>query len=259
MSYAGNGCGEYVQETTYRYVGYGGDFDQTRPRDFTCIITSCGLLALLLLIPLLLWLLMPDTSTREPFDCTTREVWSPAKQSYCCANYGVGCPTTQRLTNPPTIPPTPPTTRPTFPPTLPPTGPPTVPTQPPTHGPVDPYNCAVDPETTWTPDKKAWCCRIHHLGCPTMMPTVAPPAPDPYNCEDGFANWQAGWSVGKKAWCCAHHGKGCPNNIGCGTTKAPYDCNAGFANWQVGWSVAKKAWCCQHESKGCPPAAGGCA
>merc|ERR1712160_62640 len=93
----GCGQGEYVQETTYRYVGYGGDFLQSRPRDFTCIITGCGLLALLLLIPLLLWLLMPDTSTREPFDCQTREVWSPAKQSYCCANYGVGCATTQPL------------------------------------------------------------------------------------------------------------------------------------------------------------------
>merc|ERR1712194_287968 len=120
------------------------------------------------------------------------------------------------------------------------------PTVPPTQGPVDPYNCAVNAEYTWSAAKKAWCCRIHHLGCPTNMPTVPPPQPDPYNCADGFSNWQAGWSVAKKAWCCAHHSKGCPGGGGCGTTRAPYDCNAGFSNWQAGWSVAKKAWCCQH-------------
>merc|ERR1712214_171735 len=89
------------------------------------------------------------------------------------------------------------------------------------------------------------------MGMPTM-----PPAPaDPYNCADGFANWQAGWSVPKKEWCCRVHGKGCPGQQagGCapvGTTSAPYDCNAGFANWMAGWSVAKKAWCCQNAGKG---------
>jgi len=258
MSYVGSGQGEYLQETTYRYVGYGGDFDQTRARDFTCIITGCGLLALLLLIPLLIWLLMPDTSTREPFDCSTRDVWGPAKQAYCCANYGVGCPTTQPQTVPPTPGPTPITNPITSPITIPTTWAPTQPTVPPTQGPVDPYNCAVNAEYTWSAAKKAWCCRIHHLGCPTSMPTAPPPQADPYNCADGFSNWQAGWSVAKKAWCCAHHSKGCPGGGGCGTTRAPYDCNAGFSNWQAGWSVAKKAWCCQHGGKGCPTA-GGCA
>merc|ERR1712037_964258 len=83
---------------------------------------------------------------------------------------------------------------------------------------------------------------------------------DPYNCADGFANWQAGWSVAKKEWCCRVHGKGCPNQGGgCVTSSEPYDCDAGFANWMAGWSVAKKAWCCANRGKGCPPAAGGCA
>jgi len=227
MSYVGCGQGEYVQETTYRYVGYGGDFLQSRPRDFTCIITGCGLLALLLLIPLLIWLLLPDTTTCEPFDCRTREVWGEAKKAYCCLNYGLECPTTNPIISTPK-----PTPRPVPVPT------PSPPTPP--------------------PGKKAWCCRIHHLGCPTNGPTLPPPVPDPYNCQDGFNNWQAGWSVGKKAWCCAHHSKGCPSGGGCGTTKPPYDCSAGFWNWQHGWSVAKKAWCCQHESKGCPQG-GGCA
>merc|ERR1719428_1948023 len=49
MSYVGCGQGEYIQETTYKYVGCGGDFDAVRPRrDFTCLITTCCLLSLLL-------------------------------------------------------------------------------------------------------------------------------------------------------------------------------------------------------------------
>merc|ERR1711957_567334 len=90
---------------------------------------GCGLLALLLLIPLLIWCLMPDTSTIVPwFDCSGNgnPVWSPAKHAYCCANYGLGCPTTQPIPNPPTPPPT--TQINTFPPT----NPPTQPTFPPT-------------------------------------------------------------------------------------------------------------------------------
>merc|ERR1712113_945415 len=76
---------------------------------------------------------------------------------------------------------------------------------------------------------------------PIVMPAPQPVAPaDPYNCADGFANWQAGWSVPKKEWCCRVHGKGCPNQGGgCVTSSKPYDCNAGFANWMAGWSVAK--------------------
>lgn len=269
LSYVGGGQGAYAQETTYKYVGYGGDFDVVRPRrDFTCLILSSGL-GLLLLLPLLSWLLSGPT-TSLPFDCDAgfanwESLWSMEQQDYCCTTTGRGCtrPTTAFPETTPTAPPTP---FPTPPPTPPPTPAPPV-------GPVDPFNCAVDDERMWAADKKAWCCRHHHRGCPPtaappvvmpIAPPVMPIAParpaDPYNCADGYPNWQAGWSVGKKAWCCRIHGKGCPPQAGgCGTTSPPYDCNAGFANWMAGWSVAKKAWCCQNGGKGCPPAAGGCA
>jgi len=285
MSYVGCGQGEYMQETTYKYVGCGGDFDVVRPRrDFTCIITGCCLLSLLLLLPLLYWLLAGISTTSLPFDCNDgfvnwMSLWSAEKQEYCCTTTGRGCTTLPTTAFPATSPTVPPTPFPTQPPTPPPTPPPTVPpTQPLTRPPTgDPYNCAVGAESSWEAGKKNWCCRVHHLGCPptappptappmiltlppVVLPPTAPPAPaDPYNCADGFANWQAGWSVGKKAWCCRVHGKGCPQAPGgCETTSLPYDCNAGFANWMAGWSVAKKAWCCQHGGKGCPPAAGGC-
>jgi len=284
MSYVGVGQGQYSQETTYKYVGCGGDFDAVRPRrDFTCLITTCCLLSLLLLIPLLLWLLSGTISTGL-YDCESgfmnwESAWSPAQQEYCCTTMGRGCTTTQPATFEP-VPTQPPTPPPTMPPTPPPTPPPTAPrpiAPPAPSGPVDPFNCAVDPENTWKADKQAWCCRIHHRGCPQpiappvplpmpvpmpVLPQPAPPA-DPYNCADGFSNWQAGWSVGKKEWCCRVHGKGCPNSGGgcapVGTTSPPYDCNAGFANWQQGWSVAKKAWCCTNAGKGCQTAVGGCA
>merc|ERR1719251_666620 len=96
---------------------------------------------------------------------------------------------------PPTPPPTPPPTQPPTPP----------PTRPAPSGPVDPFNCAVDAESTWAADKKEWCCRIHHRGCPPtapppfvpvlppVMPTAPPPPADPYNCAEG---WPIGWLDG---------------------------------------------------------------
>merc|ERR1712244_169417 len=95
ISYVGTGQGSYIQETTYKYVGCGGDFDAVRPRrDFTCIITTCCLLSLLLLLPLLLWLCSGPT-----YDCSTGAAtyetsWSLAQRQYCCSSTGIGCPTT---------------------------------------------------------------------------------------------------------------------------------------------------------------------
>jgi len=263
LSYVGSGQGSYVQETTYQYVGHGGDFGRPR-RDFTCIIC---LSSLLLLIPLLCWLLSGSSSSL-PFDCEAgfgsaaiiENSWSQAQKDYCCMTVGRGCATTAlpetTITVPPTPFPTPPPTPPaTRPATLPTTRPPAPPTAAP--GPVDPYNCAVGTYFGWDQAKQTWCCNHHHIcGQPTEPPRPA----DPYNCQDGFANWQAGWSVAKKEWCCRVHGKGCPNQGGgCVTSSEPYDCDAGFANWMAGWSVPKKAWCCANKGKGCPPAAGGCA
>merc|ERR1712079_210646 len=79
---------------------------------------------------------------------------------------------------------------------------------------------------SWDGAKQQWCCRIHHV---CGQPTQAPAPADPYNCQDGFANWQVGWSVAKKEWCCRMHGKGCPNQGGgcvggaVGAPSEPYD------------------------------------
>merc|ERR1719145_475767 len=89
--------------------------------------------------------------------------WSQAQKDYCCMTVGRGCATTALPETTITVPPTP------FP-----TPPPTPPATP--SGPVDPFNCAVDAEDTWAADKKEWCCRVHHRGCP---PTAPPPRPIP--------------------------------------------------------------------------------
>merc|ERR1712027_280627 len=68
----------------YKYVGCGGDFARPR-RDFTRLITTCCLLSLLLLIPLLLWLLS-GSATSLPYDCESgfaqwETTWSSAHRA----------------------------------------------------------------------------------------------------------------------------------------------------------------------------------
>merc|ERR1719296_658812 len=171
MSYVGCGQGEYIQETTYKYVGCGGDFDTVRPRrDFTCLISTCCLLSLLLLIPLLCWL-MSGMATTVINDCAAGvdwEVnWSEEQKQFCCATTGVGCPPTEQPTAPATLPPTPPSTPPPTPPPTPPRPlpprplPPTLPPAP--TPPADPFNCAVGEYPGWFPAKQTWCCTNHHI------------------------------------------------------------------------------------------------
>lgn len=241
--------GAYVEDINYRYVGYGGDFDVRRRSGLGFLLPACAGFLLLSMLPLLLWWLLQPVG----YDCdasfaTWEASWSKGKRAYCCEEFGRGCerptrPTTALPETTPTVPPTP-------------------------HGPVDPFNCAVDAEEVWVPAKKDWCCKVHHKACittpppmilPPMPPTAPPHPPDPYNCAEGFANWQAGWSASKKDWCCKVHGKGCGTPSGGCSTSAPFDCDAGFGNWMRGWSVAKKTWCCAHEGKACQHDAAGCA
>jgi len=182
MNFVGAGRGEYILESGYKYVGYGGDFGRPR-RDFTCLIVLLTLLSLLLLIPLLLWLF------RDPgMDCETgfercQYAWSQPKQTTCCTTMGRCC------AKPVVLP------------------------APVDDGEVDPFNCADDWnewQAGWSCDKKRWCCNIHGKGCP------APPEGDDqaplassYDCNGGFANWVKGWSVNKKNWCCTNKNLGC--------------------------------------------------
>jgi hypothetical protein len=68
---------------------------------------------------------------------------------------------------------------------------------------------------------------------------------EPFDCEAGYSNWEAGWSNGKKVWCCENKHVACSSE--------PFDCSAGYSNWQAGWSLAKKKWCCANKVMACQP------
>merc|ERR1712037_405298 len=86
-----------------------------------------------------------------------------------------------------------------------------------------------------------WCCTNKKMGCAT-----AEAVSEPYDCDAGYSNWEAGWSSDKKEWCCANKNMGCAEAV-----SEPYDCNAGYSNWEAGWSSDKKEWCCSNKNMGC--------
>lgn len=256
MSYVGCGQGEYVQETVFKYVGYGGDFDVNRPRrDFTCLITTCCLLSLLCLIPLLCWLFGGGSSTSLPFDCQAGLMsfetgWSLEKKDFCCETQALGC-TTVPLTTvfPATTPTQPPTPFPSPVPFVPiprpfipvprPFIPVPKPTVDPNLPPPDPWNCATGVESQWPEAKKTWCCDVHHKACPpTAPPVTMPPTPPPFVPVGPVPYVPVGPVVPARP-------------------ADPYNCAEGYANWMAGWSVPKKEWCCKVHGKGCPGSGGG--
>merc|ERR1712039_311368 len=68
MYYVGCGNGDYMAQSTYRYVGYGGDFSNVRRRrDFTCLLTTL-LLSMLLLLLAWWWLAPVDECFEDQQD-----------------------------------------------------------------------------------------------------------------------------------------------------------------------------------------------
>jgi len=195
LRYVGGGHGAYQTETSYRYVGYGGEFSNVRrSRDFTILICASALL----LLGLLSWLFWPTSSK---IDCVIgRENWqyhwNADKQSFCCRTTGVGCPT--------------------------------IPQPAPLPGAVDPFNCAsgyLNWKGGWSVSKKQWCCNVHGKGCPENGEGwEAQPAAE-YDCNAGFENWVKGWSIPKKQWCCQKVGTGC---IGSGAQNTAQAASQGF-------------------------------
>jgi len=191
MRYVGHGYGSYIQDQTYRFVGYGGGgsfSNVARRRDFTCCISICSLLTCLLLSALL-YLLWPATNDCDVGRENWQLMWSQNKQDFCCRTENIGCRAVP-LPAPPEPPPAP-------------------------SGPVDPFNCAdgvLNWKAGWSVQKKQWCCRIHGKGCPENGEGWAAVPAAQYDCDAGFANWVKGWSNVKKVWCCQNARKGCPGS-----------------------------------------------
>jgi len=174
MYYVGPCQGDYMAQSTYRYVGYGGDFSSVRRRrDFTCLLTT--LLLSLALLFLVWWWWPVDECYVDQMDWQYK--WTRARQIRCCARTGIGC------KNGPT----------------------------PQPGPVDPFNCALgylNWQAGWSTGKKSWCCKVHGKGCGSPGPSQAAE----YDCNAGYQNWVKGWSMNKKNWCCERQRKGCPGS-----------------------------------------------
>lgn len=183
MTFVGGGQGDFVQDSSYRFVGFGGDFSNIRRRrDFTCLI--CTALSLLLALLAVMWCFWPAATNECEVDAAVwKYKWDLGKQSRCCALAGIGCSTVQATAAPAPAP----------------------------LGPVDPFNCAdgfLNWAAEWSGEKKTWCCGVHHRGC--GHPAPAPAAQ--YDCNSGLANFVKGWSTPKKFWCCTHGGTGCPGS-----------------------------------------------
>jgi len=187
MSYVGAMQGDFVQETTFRYVGYGGDHSNVRPRrDLTCLVTS--LCMSLLLLPALLWWCRPGEENQCKQDLENwKFTWSKDKQEFCCRTQGMACAPPPQTSGGGAVT---------------------------TIGPaLDPYNCAdgeANWQAGWSVGKKDWCCKIHGKGCNggPALPAAG------YDCEAGFNSWVNGWSVLKKTWCCKTAGKACRAPLG---------------------------------------------
>jgi len=164
LVYVGTGCGEYQAQSTYRYVGYGGDFTSVRRRrDFTCLITTV-LLAMLML--LLLWISYP-----------CQFVWIFFRYPIC-------------EPRPPTW--------------TPPTLPPVVHKFAGRVDPFNCANDEATWAASWSDEKKRWCCDVHGKGCAKDAPAGVAAALAWYDCNVGFENYVTGWSSNKAHWCCSH-------------------------------------------------------
>lgn len=64
------------------------------------------------------------------------------------------------------------------------------------------FDCQVDPSTSWSPAKKAWCCTQQGLDCPADV------MPGSFECKSDMA----GWGQAKKDWCCTYERVACTSS-----------------------------------------------
>jgi len=148
LAYVGSGHGDYIEETTYRYVGAGsGNFEVVQGKSSSLRLyvgVSVGI-ALLVLILVLFLLPSPPTTTTTPgtslpYDCMAgfqnwQKGWSISKKAWCCTHQQKGC--APKTTTPP------PTT-------------------------ALPYDCDAGIQNAaagWSDAKNSYCCAKFQKGC----------------------------------------------------------------------------------------------
>lgn len=107
---------------------------------------------------------VPETTSKLPYNCldgytSWAEAWSSDKKRWCCQEYSRGCETTMPAAHAAATTEAMTTAHPHQPSTS------AKPTEPP-----DSYECSkggyFDWESSWTRDKKEWCCQHRNTGCP---------------------------------------------------------------------------------------------
>eukprot|EP00418_Pyrodinium_bahamense_P089379 CAMPEP_0179026686 /NCGR_PEP_ID=MMETSP0796-20121207/8644_1 /TAXON_ID=73915 /ORGANISM="Pyrodinium bahamense, Strain pbaha01" /LENGTH=507 /DNA_ID=CAMNT_0020722777 /DNA_START=89 /DNA_END=1612 /DNA_ORIENTATION=- len=124
-------------------------------------------------------------------------------------------------------------------------------------------NCRARALSTWSVEKRRWCCNNQRIGCPPFDCTANPPE---------YGNW----SDYERTWCCSHKYRSwCASSTTTKTTwtstssaavlapktrgtaadgKAvplPYDCSNGYSTWRQSWSIAQQRFCCKYGGRGC--------
>jgi len=241
MYFVGDGRGDYIQETTYKYVGNGaGQFDMAGgPRRRSCLVhcavASFGffvavvlMLVILACLPDSLKSLFEDDSGKGgdgTHNCfagyaTWQDTWSQDKKVWCCNHMQVACePQAGAQRSAAAAANAAPATG---------TGASVAPAQP-----AAPASSAVPA---------------------TMAPAQAANLPRDFTCNAADA---PSWEQEKRAYCCTHFSVGCTSAVAVATTVQPttsstkFNCQVSLQNWQREWSANKKEWCCTHEQTGC--------
>jgi len=172
MSFVGGGRGDYIQETTYKYVGSGAGEYKVQAIGGGCCGMRCLLgvvlaaAAALLVIFVAVPMAISTTPAPGRFDCAAGfdnwEVgWSDSKKDWCCDHARRGCP-----------------------------------------------RAALAPHRQ--PSHVTSLRKMARAAASPSPAPVRDNTVGGFDCAQGFDDWVHAWDVDKKAWCCQHGGKGCP-------------------------------------------------
>lgn len=95
----------------------------------------------------------------------------------------------------------------------------------------DQWDCEFGVPGAWQPSKRVYCCQKNGRGCSTTTNFE-------FDCDDGYANWEAGWSAEKKTWCCKTRSLACDQ----------WNCDEGS---EQAWPQSKRDFCCPRTGEGC--------
>lgn len=268
MTFAGNGKGEYIQETTYRFVGDGVGEYGVEPASFcaqwgTFIGLSVVMMVLLALVLASFGIPAEASSDGIPFDCEVDyanwdEKWSVDQQRWCCHQLSRACESGER-----------PSAREAASSLLP-------------LAAVQPYDCHPEPDwnSTWTKGQKAWCCKHNGLGC-QPLPTQHPPPRSHLRTSTSQPGIVTATQGGSAGWAAARQPAEAPDGDRSQTqefsqaaelvtsqiqsvpevadssamplptqSRMRFNCSSA----PEVWSFTKQLWCCQHTGKGCSTA-----